>query len=161
MAMLAVVLPGTAQAVSTDPQAVTGNVDVGSTIALTLDETAFTLSGNAGDTVSTGATPVGMTVTTNNIGGYTVTVTAAASTLAPQAVGNSDSIPIADLDVRGDAPAAPNFTPMATTPGVTVHSQTEPSAETGDDLTNDYRMTIPFVRSDTYSVTLNYVATTL
>ncbi len=53
------------------------------------------------------------------------------------------------------------YTPVSNTAPVEVHTQTGPSAEAGDDLSNDYQMTIPFVRSDTYTGTLNYVATTL
>ncbi len=165
LAMLVVVLPGTANAapgISTDPQVETANVDVGSTITLALDNPSFTLAGNAGATVNTGTNlPVGFTVTTNNIGGYQVTVASTATTLAGTAVGNTATIPIAALQVQGDGTGdAATFTPLSTTPLV-VHRQSDPSAEAGDQFTNAYQMTIPFVRSDTYTVALDYVATTL
>jgi hypothetical protein len=41
------------------------------------------------------------------------------------------------------------------------HSQSTRSANGGDDLSNDYQLRVPVVNEDTYSATLDYVATTL
>jgi hypothetical protein len=117
---------------------------------------AFTLSGAPGDTVtSTGA--VSFNVRTNNISGYTVTVQAATATLVAATLGNTDSIPISALRVRE---GTNTFVALSNTSSVTVHDQDTESAELGDALTNDYRVVIPFVNSDTYTVTINYIAST-
>lgn len=100
-----------------------------------------------------------MTVTTNNFTGYAVTVQSASANLAPNIIGSTTSIPIADLGVRETGVGS--YTPLSDTNPVTVHSQGTASASTGDTVSNDYQITIPFVRQDTYSGTLNYIATTL
>lgn len=135
------------------------NVQVASSITLSGLTPSFTLNGLPGDVV-TGNDAVSFSVTTNNIGGYTVTVQADTATLLPQTAGNGDSIPIANLRVRESAAEDLGaFTSLSSTSSVQVHAQTGQSAETGDALSNDYQVSIPFVNSDTYSVTLNYVAT--
>ena len=142
----------------TAPGSTTGNVAVESAIALTVNTTSFTLTGVPGST-PVDAAAVSYKVTTNNLAGYAVTVQAAAATLAATAVGNTDSIPIAALSVKGDAAGAA-YTPMSTA-AQTVHTQATRSAEAGDNLVNGYQVAIPFVIQDTYHVTLNYVASTL
>ncbi len=137
----------------------TGNVAVTSAIALTVNTTSFTLTGVPGSTPSNAAA-VSYKVTTNNLAGYAVTVQAAAATLAPTATGNTDSIPIAALSVKGDAAGAA-YTPVSNTTPTTVHTQATRSAAAGDNLVDGYQVAIPFVNQDTYHVTLNYVATTL
>jgi hypothetical protein len=42
-----------------------------------------------------------------------------------------------------------------------VHSQEDRSVADGDELSTDFQVVIPFVNSDNYDATLNYVATTL
>ncbi|MFD1658785.1 hypothetical protein ACFSL4_11335 [Streptomyces caeni] len=118
---------------------------------------SFTLTGAPGQTVTrTGA--VLLNVFTANRTGYTVSVQANAARLTPVTPGNPDSIPVGELSVRetGTTP----FLPLSNTSAVLVHAQTTPSNPRGDDLSNDYRVTIPFVRPDTYRVVLTYIAAT-
>jgi hypothetical protein len=145
----------------TDTGSTTANVGVNSSITLSGLTPSFTLTGIPGDTV-TADEAVGFTVETNNLAGYNVTVRSATATLVHTALGNADSIPIGALQVRETNLATPGaFTPVLSTGTVTVHSQSTRSAEGGDELSNDYKVTIPFVNQDTYSATLNYVAGTL
>lgn len=137
----------------------TGNVAVTSAIALTVNTASFTLTGVPGSTPNNAAA-VSYKVTTNNLAGYSVTVQAAAATLAPTATGNTDSIPIAALSVKGDAAGAA-YTSVSNTTATTVHTQATRSAAAGDNLVDGYQVVIPFVNTDTYHVTLNYVAATL
>jgi hypothetical protein len=143
----------------TDTDTTTANVSVSSLITLTDLTGSFTLTGAPGDTVTT-SSPVTMTVKTNNFAGYSVTVEPAGTTMDPAIAGNTDTIPTTSLLVRGPSQSG-SFT--ALTPGtpLEVRRKTSASAEAGDSVSNDYRMTIPFVRPDTYSATLNYVASTL
>ena len=134
------------------------NVVVESDITLTALTEDFELIGLPGDTV-TGNDIVSFNVRTNNLAGYTVTVQSADPALTPAAPGNADVIPIVNLRVREQAPDP--FTPLSSTAAVTVHTQTNRSAEAGDSFTNDYQVAIPFVNEDTYTATLNYIATTL
>ena len=58
---------------------------------------------------------------------------------------------------------ATGYLPLSDTAATTVYTQATPSAATpGDALSNDYEFStpIPNVIPDTYSVTLNYIATT-
>jgi hypothetical protein len=159
VATFAVGLGGSAYGAE-DTGSTDGSVEVTAAITLTGLPAGFTLAGIPGATVSTGATPVTFNVETNNIGGYAVTVQGAAATLTGVVVGNTDSIPIGALSVR-ETTIETIYTPLSSTVAVPVHSQTDRSAEGGDDLSNDYQVVIPFVSSDTYTVTLDYVATTL
>jgi hypothetical protein len=144
-------------AASSDTKSTTANVSVNSVIALSGLTSSFTLTGNPNATVPA-LSAVTMNVTTNNITGYTVTVQSAAANMAGAASGNSDVIPIGKLSTRetGTTP----YTPLSSSAAVTVHSQATRSAAAGDTVTNDYSINIPFVNSDTYSATLNYVAAT-
>jgi hypothetical protein len=161
-ALLVVATAGTASADPvTDTGSTTANVAVNSSITLTGLTPSFTLTGMPGDVV-TADEAVGFTVETNNLAGYNVTVRSATATLVHTALGNADYIPIGALEVRETNLATPGaFTPVLSTGTVTVHSQSTRSAEGGDELSNDYKVTIPFVNQDTYSATLNYVAGTL
>jgi hypothetical protein len=142
------------------PGSTVANVQVGSAITLSNLTSSFRLTGNPGQTI-VGLGVVTMNVETNNATGYHVTVQAA----APNLVGtppNPDVIPINDLSVRETA-AGNNgpFTPLSNTTPVTVHDQiTRSIPADGDALSNDYQIVIPNVNSDTYHVTLNYIATT-
>jgi hypothetical protein len=133
------------------------HVAVGTSITLSGLTASFTLSGDIGTTVTQNGA-VTMNVLTNNLLGYTVTVRAAAATLSGTG-GNTDTIPIADLKVRETGGVA--FLPLSNSLPVLVHTQATPSGGSGDSLSNDYQVVIPNVAGDTYSVTLNYVATTL
>ncbi|WP_218158700.1 hypothetical protein [Streptosporangium canum] len=141
----------------TDSDATVANVVVTGAITLTNLTSSFTLTGSPGQTVDT-ADPVDFTVTTNNFAGYTVTVFPAAGELLGTA-GNPETIPTGSLLVER-IPGGP-FVPLARGTPVEVFRKTAPSAADGDDFSHDYRITIPFVRPDTYSGTINYVATTL
>jgi hypothetical protein len=102
-----------------------------------------------------------MDVFANNATGYTVTVQPATATMTGAIVGNGDTIPVGDLSVEETGAGA--YVPLSGTAATTVYTQATPSAATpGDALSNDYEFStpIPNVIPDTYSVTLNYIATT-
>lgn len=163
MTLLAAGMAGPASAAPGDDSADTteANVEVTGAIALLGLTPSFTLVGLPGSTV-TGGGDVTMTVVTNNLGGYVVTVQSADAALAPTAPTNTDSIPISALGVRESTAGDTNaFTSLSNTGAVTVHSQAVRSAQTGDAISNDYEVDIPFVVEDTYTATLNYVATAL
>lgn len=134
------------------------NVDVSSAITLSALTPTFTLTG-APDATVEGLAAVTMTVTTNNLLGYSVTVQATTAAMAGGDTGNPDSIPVGALSVRETGTTG--YTPLSSTAAVTVHTQAARSEEVGDDLSNDYKVVIPFVNEDTYTATLDYVATTL
>lgn len=146
-------LAGTASAQETDPQQVEGNVAVGASIVLSGLTPSFLLSGIPGATVE-GVGAVEYTVETNNAGGYVVTVESQVGAMVGTG-DNSDTIPISALSARD---AGGTYEPAD---GATVHTQDNRSAEGGDDLSTDFQVEIPFVNSDTYSATLDYVAATL
>jgi large repetitive protein len=135
----------------------TANAAVASSITLSGLTNAFTLSG-APNTTATTAVPVTMRVTTNNAPGYAVTVQATAAAMTPATVGNNDTIASSALEVRETGTTG--YAPLSALTPVTVHNQTGKSIAAGDVINNDYRMVVPFVNADTYSVTLTYVATT-
>lgn len=118
---------------------------------------SFTLSGEPGGTATQDGA-VTMTVTTNSTDGYTVAVQGASPTLTPATPGNDDTIPVESLLVRG--PGTSGFEPLSDVAAVEVYSQAQPSAPDGDAVSNDYAIDIPFVASDTYSTTLDYIAAT-
>ena len=160
-ALLLASVAGTAYAApgDTSNDTTTANVEVTGAITLSALTPTFTLVGLPGATVI-GAAAVSMLVETNNIAGYAVTVQSTTDTLDPaDPVGNTDSIPIGALSVKEST--ATSYTPVSDTAAVTVHSQATRSAVGGDAIVNDYKVVIPFVNADTYSTTLNYVATTL
>jgi hypothetical protein len=133
------------------------NVAVGSALTLTGLTPSFQLSGIPGST-QTGLGAVTFNVATNNIAGYAVTVQSAATTMVGTGT-NTETIPIGALTVRETG--ATTYNPLSATTPVTVHTQGTHSLAAGDALSNDFQVAIPFVNSDTYSATLNYVATTL
>ncbi|WP_375423218.1 hypothetical protein [uncultured Friedmanniella sp.] len=152
------VLPASAVPL-TDSDSTTANVAVSSVITLTGLTSGFTLTGIPGATVAT-LNAVTMNVETNNVAGYDVTVEAASDVLDPaDTVANPDTIPIDALSVRENG--TPTYTQLSDTTPVTVHTQDSRSDDGGDVIGNDYSVDIPFVNVDTYSVTLNYIATTL
>jgi hypothetical protein len=147
--------PARADSASDDTQA---NVVVTGAITLTGLTDAFTLSGTPG-TVATNDGAVEMHVTTNSFAGYAVTVEPVAEALTGVTAGNPDTIPTDALNVErtGVGP----YVPLSFGTPVEVFRKTSASAPGGDTISNDYRITIPFVRPDTYTGTLEYVATTL
>ncbi|MEJ8662183.1 hypothetical protein [Streptomyces sp. MS1.AVA.4] len=129
---------------------VQANMAVSSAISLEITEDAFTLSGPPNTTV-TELAAVHFRVTTNNAGGYTVGGRAADDALRPQTPGNPDTIPVSNLEVRPNGqtlwiPVTPNQQVTRNVDG--------PSAPGGDNYSTDYRVHIPNVRSDTYSVSI-------
>lgn len=157
-------MAGSASAIpppGTSSDTTTANVQVSGAISLTGLTPAFTLVGLPGSTI-TGPAEVAMVVSTNNAGGYAVTVQAQTATLIPNTSGNLDSIPIGNLKVRETSVGAPGaFTSLSSGSPVTVHTQVTRSALDGDAISNDYQVLIPFVNTDTYSAELDYVATTM
>jgi hypothetical protein len=144
------------------PGSVQAHVAVSSAITLSGLPVGFLLSGIPTDTVATGGVnqdgPVTMTVWTNNTQGYTVTVQAVGA-LTGAVAGNTDTIPASALRVRESGSSA-GYQAVSATNAVTVYSKDTPSSVVGDALSNDYSLTIPFVAQDTYTTTLNYIATT-
>ena len=150
----------TAAQADTDTDTTIANVEVGLGITLTDLTPTFTLSGLPGATV-TDANAVTMRVTTNNFAGYTVTVQPASVNLTPSIGANTDVIPMTLLEVSGPVQAGA-YVPLDPANPVEVARKTTRSADEGDVITNGYQIDpIPFVRPDTYSGTLTYVATTL
>jgi hypothetical protein len=143
---------------ATSSGSTTANVAVQSGISLTGLTPSFTLTGAPG-TIATSSGAVNFNVETNDVAGYAVTVQSAAATLAPTLVGNTDSIPISLLGVRQSGPGA--YLPISNVLPTLVHTQASRSANGGDNLSNDYQITVPVVNPDTYTATLNYVATAL
>jgi hypothetical protein len=69
--------------------------------------------------------------------------------------GNTAVIPVGLLSVRktGTDP----FRALSADTPLVVHEQDRPSATDGDAVSYDYRVEIPSVPADTYSVTLDYI----
>ena len=146
------------------------NVGVTAGITMTGLTPSFTLTGTPGATVSQAGAVI-FNVETNNVAGYAVTVHSESPNLVGTGVlvggvANADVIPITALTVK-DSTAA-TYVPLGTTTAgvptagtVTVHTQAGRSANGGDALSSDYSLRIPVVNVDTYSATLDYVATTL
>ncbi|MFE3640302.1 hypothetical protein ACFXOM_04675 [Streptomyces sp. NPDC059169] len=118
---------------------------------------SFTLVGPPNQTRSQNGA-VTLRVRTPDPDGYTVSVLANAAVMTPLKAANPDRIPVGNLAVRKTGTSA--FFPLKSTSAVTVHSQTTRSGPQGDNLSTDYRVTIPNVRADTYRVTLTYTVTT-
>src|SRR5580698_6843576 len=150
-------MAGSASA-STSGGSTTANVGVSPGITLTGLTSSFLLSGSPGATVS-GAGVVNYNVETNNVAGYTVSVQSVGDTLQPTTGGNTDFIPIGSLTVRASGPGA--YLPLSNTSPQIVHSQNNRSLNGGDNLSNDFQIRIPVVNADTYTATLDYVASTL
>ncbi len=127
-----------------------------STLTLTGLTPSFTLTGPPDSTVEQEAA-VTLTVTTNNPGGYTVLVRGTDQQLRA-ASGSTDTIGLERLGVRASGSTDP-FQPLSTDQGVLVHRQDRASAPGGDAVSTDYQVRVPFVDSDRYSTTLEYIVT--
>lgn len=138
---------------------VLANVNVNSIISLTLDQASFNLDLAPSSTVAKTGAVTGK-VTTNNAAGYSVGVVAEADTLQPTIVGNTDSIPIADLKVHDSSGVYTSLSDDPLAPVITT-TTTARSALTGDNFSDDYQVTVGDVNSDTYHVVLDYTATAL
>ncbi|MEV8638150.1 hypothetical protein AB0395_41505 [Streptosporangium sp. NPDC051023] len=141
----------------TDPRCSVSTTVTPVSITLTDLTDDFTLSGSPDTTVRRDEI-VTMTVTTNSPDGYSVTVLARSGRLTTTLSGETFSIPIGSLRVREHGTTA--FSPLSPSTPVLVHTQPGPSAPSGDAISNDYEVDIPFVPSAGYSATLDYVATT-
>jgi hypothetical protein len=153
-------LPAGRALAATSPGTSIATVAVGTAIALSALTPTFPLAGAPGDT-PVALAAVTMDVYTNNASGYTVTVQAAGPNLVGTGT-NTDVIPVLDLSVEETGGGGP-YLPLSSTTATTVYTQATPSAAApGDALSNDYEFNtpIPDVTGDTYSVTLDYVATT-
>ncbi len=137
---------------------VVANVGVSSSITLSGLTGEFTLNGLPGDTVAE-EDAVTFNVNTNNVGGYNVTVQSQSAALVATLPANPDSIPIEELGVRNAGAAA--YTPVSSTAPFIINTKATRSAEGGDAYSHDYSVDIPFVSDDTYTATLDYVATAL
>ena len=88
--------------------------------------------------------------------GYSVSVRATERPLT--GARDTDTIPIERSGSARDGGAADApFTPLDRRRAIRSHSQDRPSAPGGDAVSNDYRVDIPFVASDTYSTELEYI----
>jgi len=114
---------------------------------------SFTLTGPPNSTITQNGA-VTMTVTSNN--GYSVTVQARTGSLTAATPGNSATIPIGSLQARESGSSL--FQALSASSPLVVHQQNGPSGQGGDAISNDYRVQIPALPSDTYSVTLDYIA---
>ncbi|MDP9074231.1 MAG: hypothetical protein M3N98_08680 [Actinomycetota bacterium] len=138
-------------------QSTTANVGVSSGITMTALTSSFLLNGAPGAVVTL-PNAVSYNVETNNVAGYAVTV----QSVGPTMVGtgsNVDAIPIAALTAR-DGGTSIGYAGLSNSAGTNVHNQSVRSANGGDILHTDYQIRIPVVNADTYTATLNYVATT-
>jgi len=110
------------------------------------------------------ATPVGFAVTTNNPTGYKVTVHSTPTVMAGTGL-NTDTIPVANLGVKpillGTANAGFTSVPTGVATALTVFTKGTESSDPSDTLAIDYSLLVPVVHPDTYTVALDYVATTL
>ncbi len=138
---------------------VTASVVVVDSIALRNLTESFTITGAPG-TTQTADTAVTMNVLTNNAEGYSVTVEGATDTLVPTPA-NGDTIPVTDLQINGGDLADWTSVPGVTGTPLAVAGETVRSGATGDNITTNFRMTIPNVAADTYTGVLNFVASAL
>lgn len=144
---------------------VQANVNVGSIITLSLDQGSFDLNLTPNSDVDKTGAVTGR-VTTNNATGYSIGVVAEAATLQGARQANTDSIPVADLEVHN---AAGVYTSLSSDPLAPVITTTKATRSAiglngdpnGDTFSDDYQVTVGDVNSDTYSVTLDYTATAL
>jgi hypothetical protein len=152
-------LPAGQALAASSPGTTIANVDVTGAIVLSNLTPSFTLTGSPADSpFEIGA--VHMDVFTNNTSGYNVTVQPETD-LLPAAPGNTDTIPVSDLSVRETTTGT--YQALSLDSPVTVFTKSARSiAAPGDALSNDYEFNtpIPDVTSDTYSATLDYIAST-
>ncbi len=144
----------TSAAATVPPCAATTTV-AARTIGMSDLSSGFTLTGLPHATVTADGA-ITMTITTNSPAGYTVTVQASSDVLSSSSGGNTVTIPLSALLVRESGTTA--WLPVTSLLPVLVHQQNTPSAPSGDAVSNDYQMLIPFVPDDTYTTTLDYIA---
>jgi len=155
---------------STPTETTTANLAVNSAIALTGLTTSFTLTGLPGETAEADDA-VSMNVLSNDPTGYTVQTEATADNMTStvRTTGSNLTIP-----AIGAGPTAPGlefrdgtgqtgthvgtFTPV-TLAYQTTDTATGLSATGGDTVSTDWEYAnIPVTNTDTYAVTLNYIA---
>ena len=153
-------LSATPARADTDAGTTTVNVEVSSGITLTGLTASFTLTGAPGSLATTGLTPVTMLITTNNSAGYNVTVQPDAASLTGAISGNTDTIATSDLEVDGPTQGGA-YEPLDAAVPLVVYTKTSQSGPNGDTADNNFRVTVPAIRADTYSGSLDYIVTTL
>ncbi len=152
--VVAAAVGSTCAAASIDPRCVASTTVAARTITVTSLTPSFTLAGVPHSTVaSTGS--VTMTVITNSPSGYQVSVQPETAWLTGSGPGNTATIPVDQLSVRETG--TPGFRPLSALTPLVVHQQSAASAPLGDAVSNDYQIQIPFVPTDTYSTTLDYI----
>jgi hypothetical protein len=130
-------------------------VGVGNTIAMSGLTASFTLEADPSETVAAPGA-VQLNVKTNNPSGYVVSVKADTEDLTGADANNPDTIPVSALLVTS-APVATDEELDASV-AKTVGQRPDRTSQTGDTITNDYEMSVPWVNADTYSVSLDYIA---
>ncbi len=138
---------------------VIANVEVYPALELDITTSSFTLYGLPGDQPEADDA-VALHVFTNNPDGYQVSIWALGADLTGSGTGNTGTIPVTDLSVRENGTTAWNAVSTAT---VQVYTQATPSAGgQGDALSNDWEFNVPIpaVSPDTYSDTIEYMAST-
>jgi large repetitive protein len=144
----------TCPAGGSDPACSTTTSVAARSIELSGLDTSFTLTGPPHTTV-TGEGAVTMTVTTNVVAGYSVSVLATTDSLVGSLPGNTDVIPLALLEVRETGTV--DFLGLSMNTYTVVHVRQTASGAGGDAVSNDYQIQMPNVMPDTYSTTLNYI----
>jgi hypothetical protein len=149
-------LSGRAQAATPTPPApasdnTTGHVTVNSTLSIDVNPPDFYLDGAPGITDTDSIT---VTVTTNNVAGYTLNLSAPSTLIHTN---TTDNIPITDLKLD---PATGTFTALtAGTQSAPVGSSTGATPITGTPKVHNFQVTIPSVPSGEYTGVLTYTAT--
>lgn len=144
---------GPASAADSPVGGITVSVAVLDGLTLSMVDTGIWLVGAPGADARDG---LDYKVETNNPTGFTVAVHATSPTL----VGSENSlntIPMSVLKVRDEDGAYVDVSQEA----VTVYRQSVESADGGEELITDFQMLIPVVMPDTYTGTLDYIASGL
>ena len=146
-----------ASATDTLPEPIDVHISVGEGITLSVLHADAYLQGVPGEMADNDDDPASYNVLTNNASGYQVTVQALDDKLLPpDPDSNPDSIPISALKVYDGH----GYQSLSKTAAVTVWDQESRSADLGDVHDAEFMMEIPVVSDATYSVTLEYIAST-
>ena len=137
------------------------SVAVASSIAFTIAPDFALTDGPTAITTGSDVTgSVDWTVTTNSETGYSVTFAPVGVNMVGTS-GNTDVIALSTVtwdDAQNGIAGA--TLPAAITASNAIWTQDTRSSVGGDNHTNDFALTVPFVNSDTYSATLDYLAST-
>jgi hypothetical protein len=154
-------LPASAFAANSTPSTSTTTVLVGASITLTGIPAAIDFgSGVPGDTKT--ATFFTATVATNNLTGYSVSVTTTA--MAGAGPSNANTIAASAINYAVSNTSAVTMVAVGgagSTTGTVLVTKITASVSGGDTFRVTPSLAIPFVNSDTYSGTATFVASTL